>query len=236
MFVVDARDAHVMFLLDSNGKQVAEILLDGPPHYVIRIERSVWRYLFVDSSSFIRLDEFEDDFKENSYKSFYSNALQFDISFIDGKTRTLDEIEKLDKVCAVRFPILTWESCDSPYSLSVNTASLLPSLSLDTYIKNNIYFCIITSLTDEKIIKFDEIDELQNSKFDPESDTVVVIHGYQADPFDVGHSFIESYRDGNYKFRTFHSTTLTELKYLCFFYQSFETFYCCCRRMHTIVA
>lgn len=176
MFVLNDTNEFIMFLLDGDGTEVATIHLDNPPHYRI----------FIHSGS-ISLDALEYRFKRNNYKCFdrYEHTEQFLIDFIDGKTYDLNVIEKLGKVCTVRSPVVTMVWCDEPDDIG-------------TFSEYDIDFCIIASLTDEKKVKFYDINGLLNSKFDPRLETVVFIHGYQIWPFTSGHSLIKDYQDGKY--------------------------------------
>lgn len=184
MFVLNSTDqSTVMLLLDSDGKEVAVVYLDSPPYYRMFIHRGSLR-------ESITLDAFEHRFTRNNYKSFDSNAEQFLIDFINPNTKTLNEIKTLGKVCTVRSPILTWEWCGG-------------SEDVETFSDYDIDICIITSLTDEKKIKFYDLNGLLNSKFDIQLETVVVIHGYQVWPFTSGHDLIKLYQEGKYNFRIF---------------------------------
>lgn len=166
---------YVMILLDGDGKVVAEIHLYDPPRYT----------LYVQGNSML-LDTFEDQYKRNNYKSFDSHAPQLDIHFIDRKIKTLYETKRLHKMCSVLSPIVTLTFCDS----SNNNNDPL------SYSASDIDFCIITSLTDEKKIKYDNLEGLINSKFNPRFETIVVIHGFQVYPFTSGHDMIKSFQDG----------------------------------------
>lgn len=182
---------YVMILLDGDGKVVAKIHLYDPPRYT----------LYVHENSML-LDAFEDQYKENNYKSFDLHAQQLDTNFIDRKTKTLYEIKRLQKVCTVLSPIITLTSCDSSND---NNDSLL-------YADSDIDFCIITSLTDEKKIKYDNLEGLFNSKFNPRLKTIVVIHGFQVYPFTSGHDMIKSFQDGKCIILcTFHSKNTNTL-------------------------
>lgn len=164
--------------------------------------------LFYLNILFQQLDPNTQNTPEASQHKYH--APKFDISFVEQRTKTLKEVEQLgNKVCTVRKPIVTLVLCDQLIGTKTADVDILHSTySISSWIIPNhedaIEFHIITSLTDDTIIKFDDIDGLINSNFDPTLETVVVIHGFRIYPFSgTAQSLINEYKEGDYNFGIF---------------------------------
>lgn len=189
MFVFDAfyfnenrSILYSMILLDDDSKLVAAVDLFHAPKYELYVQNNK-----------MSLDEFETQFEKNGFTSIHSNGPQFNISLVDQNTKTLAQIEEIKKnqnhtVCAVLSPILSLTYC----KLALSTADVNSQDSGYMSDPLNINFHIFTSLTGEKIIKYNDLNGLKNSKFNPALRTVFIVHGWSFDA-----SVIRSFQKGN---------------------------------------